>query len=396
MPRAFILGGTGAIGTATARRLLAAGWDIDVTGCDAARMPARLTVAGARFVAADRTRDAFGAGAGLLVHCRCYSAAHARDLLEPARDADSTVMLSEQGRGRRRRRNHTNSDVPPRFDGPIRETQPTTAPGGRDDDTREGYGADKAAAERVLLDSGLPVTVLRPSKVHGAFARRPREWVFVKRVLDRRPAVFLAHRGEGVDHTTAAANVAALIEVVAAKPGTRLLNSADPDAPSALEIARTVARRLGHEWEEVLVGDGSLGAHPRDARPPIVLDTTAAVELGYEPVGDSEATVPTRSTGSPTTRPRGRRTATSSSRRSSTTRRRIASPRRRIATCETRLSERPASDDSRSSPPASTTRSRTPAGSTRDSRSTAAGSRSSRPRRASSGRRRSREGPRSR
>ena len=112
--------------------------------------------------------------------------------------------------------------------------------------TRDGYGASKVAAEQVLLNSGEPVTVLRLSKVHGPGAKQPREWIFVKRVLDRRPAVFLAHRGAGVDHTTAAANVAALIEVVAAHPGQRILNSADPDAPSALNISRTITRHLGH------------------------------------------------------------------------------------------------------------------------------------------------------
>ena len=108
----------------------------------------------------------------------------------------------------------------------------------------------------MLLDSGRPVTVLRPSKVHGAGAPRPREWFFVKRVLDRRPAVLLARRGAGVDHTTAAANIAALIEAAAARAGPRILNSADPDAPSALEISRAIARRLGHDWEEVLLDDG--------------------------------------------------------------------------------------------------------------------------------------------
>jgi hypothetical protein len=75
----------------------------------------------------------------------------------------------------------------------------------------------------------------------------------VKRVLDRRPAVFLAHRGAGVDPTSAATNIAPLIEVVAAAPGRRILNSADPDAPSALEISRTIARRLDHRWDEVLL-----------------------------------------------------------------------------------------------------------------------------------------------
>ena len=136
--------------------------------------------------------------------------------------------------------------------------------------------------------------MLRPSKIHGAGAQTPREWVFVKRVLDRRPAVFLARRGAGIDHPTAAANLAALIEVVAAKPGRRILNSADPDAPSALEISRTIARQLDHVWDEVLLDDGAdetLGRHPWDAPHPIVLDMSAAAELGYRPVGDYATTV---------------------------------------------------------------------------------------------------------
>ena len=144
------------------------------------------------------------------------------------------------------------------------------------------------------LDSGFPVTVLRPSKIHGAGALRPREWVFVKRALDRRPAVFLARRGAGVDHTTAAMNLAALIEAVAAYPGRRIFNSADPDAPSALEISRAIAHALGHTWVEVLLDDAdgdALGAHPWDAPYPIVLDMTAAAEIGYVPVGDYATTV---------------------------------------------------------------------------------------------------------
>jgi nucleoside-diphosphate-sugar epimerase len=135
------------------------------------------------------------------------------------------------------------------------------------------------------------VTVIRPSKVHGPGAHRAREWVFVKRVLDGRPAVFLAHRGVGGDHPTAAANIAALIEVAAANPAARILNCADPDAPNGLEISRVIARRLGHGWDEVLVDDDSLGRHPWDSRPPIVLDMTAAAELGYVPAGDYAATV---------------------------------------------------------------------------------------------------------
>ena len=55
-----------------------------------------------------------------------------------------------------------------------------------------------------------------------------------------------------------------------------------------MEIARTVAGYLGHEREEILLGDDAepdLGLHPWAARPPIVLDTRASVDLGYTPTG---------------------------------------------------------------------------------------------------------------
>jgi nucleoside-diphosphate-sugar epimerase len=298
VPRALIVGGTGAIGRATARRLVAAGWQVDVTGRDAARLPEDLAAAGARFLAVERDdreqlAAAFDAGADLLVDCICYTAADARLLLPLVEDAASTVMISSKAVYVDEAGNHSNSDVAPRFDGPIRETQATVAAGEGDYTTREGYAANKIAAEQLLLGSGRPVTVVRPSKVHGAGGPRPREWFFVKRVLDRRPALVLARRGAGVDHTTAATNIAALIETVARVPGLRILNSADPDAPSALEISRVIARRLGHVWDEVLLDEaaGGLGAHPWDAEHPIVLDTSAAAELGYVPVGDYATTV---------------------------------------------------------------------------------------------------------
>jgi nucleoside-diphosphate-sugar epimerase len=291
MRRVLVLGGTGQVGVAVARRLLAAGWDVDLTG----RNPPRVAVEGARFLRADRTdpddlRAAIGDGADLLVDNVCYTAAQAELVLPFLDRVESTVMLSSKAVYVDEQGNHSNSDAAPDFGGPIRETQPTLPPGDMPYDSREGYGPNKVAAEQVLLGSGRPVTVIRPSKVHGAGAARPREWFFVKRILDRRPAVLLAHRGEGLDHPTAAANIAALVEVAAAKPGARILNCADPDKPNGLEISRTIARLLGHEWEEVLVDGDEPGSHPWDAVPPIVLDMSAAAELGYLPAGDYATT----------------------------------------------------------------------------------------------------------
>lgn len=298
MLRALVVGGTGLVGRAVGRRLLAAGWQVDLTGRDPTHLPPDIAACGGTFVAADRDSSdqllgAFGDGADLLVDCICFTAEDATRLLPLARGAGSTVMISSKAVYVDAAGNHSNSDMAPHFEEPIRESQPTLAPGNADHSTREGYGPNKVAAEQVLLDSGYPVTVIRPSKIHGSGATRPREWVFVKRVLDRRPAVFLAHRGFGVDHPTAAANIAALVEVVAAIPGRRILNSADPDAPSALEISRTIARQLDHVWDEVLLAEpeGNLGQHPWDTPHPIILDMSAATALGYVPAGDYAATV---------------------------------------------------------------------------------------------------------
>lgn len=235
----------------------------------------------------------------LLVDATCFTAADANRLLPLARQATSTVMISTKGVYVDSAGRHSNSDVAPHFTGPIGESQPTVAPAGGDHRTRAGYGANKVAAEQVLLDSDLPISVLRPSKVHGAGARRPREWMFVKRALDRRPVLLLAHRGAGVDHPSAAVNVAALIATVAALPGKRILNAADPDSPDALSISRNIVALLGHSWQELLLDPTiatspeavNLGTHPWDAPHPIVLDTTAATELGYRPVGNYATTV---------------------------------------------------------------------------------------------------------
>jgi nucleoside-diphosphate-sugar epimerase len=298
-PRAVILGGTGLLGSATARRLARAGWQVAVTGRNPEHVPDDLRMAGTQFARAEGyDADALSALVGdhteLLVDCLCRTAADATSLLPLAARARSTVMVSTKavyvdGAG-----NHGNSLVAPCFDGPLRESHATVAPSTENPFSREGYAANKVAAEQLLLDSGHPVTVLRVAKAHGRGARRPREWAFVRRILDRRQVLVLANRGSGTDHPVAATNVAALIETVAAQPAARVLNCGDPDPPNGLQIARTVADHLGHSWKEILLeGDPlpPLGAHPWNAADPIVLDMSAATALGYRPAGSYAETV---------------------------------------------------------------------------------------------------------
>ena len=175
MARVLILGGSGAVGQAVARRLLASGWAVDITGRRPVGVPEELTRAGARYMVSgreqpDELNSAVGSGVDLLVDCLCFSAAHARQLLPVLGDVGAMVMMSSKAVYVDADGNHVNSDMPPHFEGPIREDQPTLPPGEMDYNSREGYGPNKVAAERVLLDSGHRVSILRASKIHGPWA----------------------------------------------------------------------------------------------------------------------------------------------------------------------------------------------------------------------------------
>jgi nucleoside-diphosphate-sugar epimerase len=291
--RALVLGGTGAIGGAAAERLARDGWSVDVTGRDPHLMPGALQDLGVRFHALDRA-DAPGVerlagdGVDLLVDLVAFTAADVRALLPVMRASGSVVVASSRAVYVDDAGRHVNGDAPPRLPVPIPEANATLAPAepGTDPFTREGYAPSKVAVEHAALDSGLPVTVIRPSKVHGRWARNARTRAIVERMRAGAATIELADRGASVDHLTAAENAAALIARVADVPGARILNAADPDALTAHEIVRVIADEL--DWRGRILPlepgvDG--GAHPWAATHPIVLDTRASLALGYVPVG---------------------------------------------------------------------------------------------------------------
>jgi nucleoside-diphosphate-sugar epimerase len=294
-----VLGGNGLVGSAAALKLASAGWEVASSGQAETRFPRELRDAGVQFIKSDRyaagdLRLLLHEGADVVVDCMGYTAGHVRMLLPFRPGIGSLVFISskavyvdDQGR-------HANSDEPPDFAAPVTEKQPTMRPSDIDYNSREGYGANKVAAERVLLDSGMAVSVLRPSRIHGTGGTRPREWVFVRRVLDDRRHLLLARGGRGINHPTAAANLAALVEFCAARPATRILNSADPDAPDGLTISRVIAAHLAHAWNEVpldATAPEDLGDHPWNTLPPFILDTSAAERLGFVPAGSYAETV---------------------------------------------------------------------------------------------------------
>jgi nucleoside-diphosphate-sugar epimerase len=255
MTRAVVIGATGQIGRAAVRALAGDGWEVTAVSRGGDRDPGRPD--GVRVVRADREDDAalaaaVGDGCDVLVDTVAYGPAHARQLTGLAGRVGSAVVISsvsvyEDDEGR----SFDTQDRPggfPEYPVPLTEGQRTVRPGD------SSYSTRKAALERELLAAGdtLPVTLLRAGAVHGPYCRTPRELWFVKRNLDGRRRRVLAYGGASRFHPAAVGNLAELVRLAAARPGTRVLNAVDPDAPTV-----PAARRGGRR--HALVGAGAGG-----------------------------------------------------------------------------------------------------------------------------------------
>jgi len=289
MKTALILGGSGQIGQATARNLLADGWSLRLAQRHAARLPDDLA-ARVELVAMDRAHpgavaSAVAGGVDALIDTVAFDERHARQLLDAEVDVGAFVVIST-GSVCRDDAGRTLDEAArsgfPHFPVPITEDQPTTAPG------PATYSTRKVALEQTLLQGARrPVTILRPFAIYGPGSTHPREWWFVKRILDGRRRIPLAWRGESRFHTSATVNIAELIRVVLAAPATRVLNAADPEALSVAEIGRIIADVYGVELDLVLL-DGppkdGVGGTPWSGPRPLIADMSRATALGYRPV----------------------------------------------------------------------------------------------------------------
>lgn len=288
--RAVVIGAGGQIGRPAVHALVRDGWEVTAASRGGTRDPSWPDEV--RTVRLDREDDTalaevVGDGCDALVDMVAYGARHGRQLTALADRVGSAVVISsvsvyEDDRGRGFD-TQGEPDGFPAYPVPVTEKQRTVRPG----DTT--YSTGKAALERELLAAGadLPTTVLRPGAVHGPYSPLPRELYFVKRALDGRPVRVLAHGGTSRFHTSGARNIAELIRLAAARPGSRVLNACDPQAPTVAEIGRAVDAVMGVAPETVFLDapDGSVGTSPWSVERPVVLDMTAAErELDYRPV----------------------------------------------------------------------------------------------------------------
>lgn len=297
---AFIIGAGGQIGYACARELIRRGWRVTAACRRAGAVTADLVRQGVTITQLDRNDPealsrALAEGADAIIDTVAFDETHAKQLLALQDRISSLVVVSSSSiycdhRGRTLDEARQNGF--PDFSEAIRETQ-STVPAGP-----QTYSTRKVALERQLLDqANIPVVILRPGAIHGTPSTHPREWWFVKRIRDARPLIPLAYAGRSRFHTCAAENIATLIGAALERPQTRILNVADPHAPSALQIGELIAAHLGYAGRIVPLeigdayGNAPAGWSPWSTPGPFLLDTNAADQLRDRPALRYEDTI---------------------------------------------------------------------------------------------------------
>src|SRR5262245_26745460 len=288
-----VIGVSGQIGRAVADQMLRDGWSVRGLHNSDTALPDEL--ADVEIVLGDRDDDSVFAavlsdGVDGVVDTIAYTSVHARQLLRFSEAIGSLTVVSsvavyadDDG--------HSIGNGSPRWPTAIKESQ-TLVPA-----SDETYGGGKVKLEETLLQADrLPVSLLRPAAVCGPGSRHLREWWLIKRVLDDRRILPLKYRGVSQFHPSTTANIAAMAVHCLELGGSRVLNAADPDCPTVREIAAHVGSAMNHDWDVVALTDeqstSPVGETPWTDRNPIVLDTSASLETGYEPPVSYAAAMP--------------------------------------------------------------------------------------------------------
>jgi nucleoside-diphosphate-sugar epimerase len=285
---AMIIGGTGQIGAAAARRLAHDGWSVLVAHRGQHSGDAALADLDVTTIRLDRDdTDALldrARGHDLVLDTVAYEPRHADQLRQLEGDVGSVVVISTGSVYTGANGSYldivTGPEDFPDYPIPLRETDETV------DNDDKTYSPLKAAMERRLLEAeNLPVSILRPGAIHGPFSPALREWFFIKRALDHRKRIVLSDDGSNRFSTSSTVNIAELVTLCGEQPGRRILNAVDEDKLSVAEIARTVFEIMDREVEVVTFAGppvDNLGSTPWTVAHPLILSMAAAtVELGY-------------------------------------------------------------------------------------------------------------------
>jgi nucleoside-diphosphate-sugar epimerase len=276
MRRALIFGGSGQVGRAIAAALLEDGWQVDAT-THAPALPTEIGAA-SKLQPARTRAEAIRAGRyDAVIDTMAFTHDDATDLLSARAAFGQLLVISTASVYADAAGNGFETGTFPDYPVEISEDQPTVPPG-------PGYSAGKVALEAAL---GEAATILRPAAIHGIGARHPREWWFVKRLLDGRTRIPIEHQGKSVFHTTSAGSIGSLAAFCLDGGHTGAFNVADPEALSVTEIAGCLAATLGRAVDlvpmDTLPGPLShVGHSPFSVPRPLRLSTNKARALGWQ------------------------------------------------------------------------------------------------------------------
>lgn len=166
----------------------------------------------------------------------------------------------------------------PDFSGPITEEQATVAPG------PDTYSTRKVRMENKALELfGDRATILRPCAIYGPWSRHPREWWFVKRMLDERRRIPLIHGGRSQFQTTDVNDIAYFAVDVAEQGLSGIYNVADEGCPTVVEIGEVLGWGFDNPPELALVeASGLLGRTPWSVEKPFTVSNTKMIAAGYD------------------------------------------------------------------------------------------------------------------
>lgn len=274
MTRSVAIVGAGQIGYATARAFAERGWETRVL----ARTRPAWEIAGAQF-------DRYVAGEHDAPSADCVIDTITFDAEDTERYdpgkigglivvSSASVYCDAQGRTL----DEAAKNGFPEFDGPITEGQSTVTPG------QETYSTRKVRMENRARELfGDRATILRPCAIYGEHSRHPREWWFIKRMIDGRTRIPLIHEGHSQFQTTDVDDIACFAVHVAEKGLGGIYNIADNGCSTVMEIGEILGSEFNDPPELVPIeGSGLVGRTPWSVEKPFTVSNAKMIAAGYD------------------------------------------------------------------------------------------------------------------
>jgi nucleoside-diphosphate-sugar epimerase len=282
MSARVIIIGAGQIGIACAEHFSRSGCEVAVLS----RSENMLPIGGIDHLTADRSNfgqleRAVGSGADLLIDTVAFDAPDSEQLIRLQDRLGAIAVVSSASvycdQKRRTLDEASANGFPVGMEG-ITESHITVKPG------PATYSTRKVAMERALA-KGAPAKsiILRPCAIHGPYSRHPREWWFVKRMLDGRKAIPLSNGGMSRFQTTSAASIASVLFDIMSANQRGTFNCADADSPTVSDIGRAVATAMGANVEFIPLANSNpstMGRTPWSVPLPFTVSIAKATKLG--------------------------------------------------------------------------------------------------------------------